>query len=77
MPFLSNNPLLGGDEGKIVKRPNKRGKGREPASQAKRWAAIAVAGFIFVLLLLFSFLAGYLLARDAAPTPIIIEKAAN
>ena len=77
MPFLSNNPLLGGYEGKIVKRPNKRGKSRETDSQAKRWVAISVAGSIFILLLLFSFLAGYLLARDAAPTSIIIEKAAN
>ena len=77
MPLLSNNPLLGGDEGKIVKRPNKHSKGREIDSRAKRWAAMAVAGFIFVLLLLFSFLAGYLLAKDASPTPIIIEKSAN
>ena len=77
MPFLSNNPSLSGDGRKASKRPNKQGVSRKTSPKAKRWLILALAGSIFSLLLLFSFLAGYLLARDAAPTPIIIEKAAN
>lgn len=77
MPFLSNNPLLSGDNMKALKKPNKQNNGRETGSPAKRWVAVTLVGSVFVLLLLFSFLAGYLLARDGTPTPIIIEKVAN